>query len=476
MRFSLIILSFLCCFAGSAQEISLDSCRNMAIHNNKTMRIANEKIIKASYQNQEARAAYLPGIDFVGSYMYNQKELSIFDSDQLLPTKSFNLQTGKYEYNLVVDPSTGKPIQTPDGGYVPSTVALIPKEAMTYDIHNVFAGAITLTQPVFMGGKIIAMNKITKYAEQLATDLRDNEALNIIYNVDAAYWQVVSLSEKKKLAQAYVNLLDSLNHNVNAMKEQGIATKSDLLSVSVKLNEANVTLTKVDNGLVLSRMLLNQLCGLPVNEVFVLADENKSQEVSTMVATEYNMNDVYSQRKDVKALQTAVQIFEQKQKVAMSSMLPNVALVGTYSFSNPNLFNGFKKEFAGAFSVGAMVTIPIWHWGGNYNKYRAAKSDTNIKRLELADAMEKIELQVSQASFKTQEAVKTYNLTKSNMEKADENLRQAQLGFKEGMLTTDNVMEAQTAWLKASSEVIDAGIDVQLCKVYLSKVLGTLNY
>ena len=195
-----------------------------------------------------------------------------------------------------------------------------------------------------------------------------------------------------------------------------------------------------------------------------------------VVAANYNMKDVYSRRQDIQSLELAIKIYEQKQKVALSSMLPNVAVIGMYSFSNPNMFNGFKKEFAGAFSVGAMVTIPLWHWGGNYNKYRAAKSETTIQRLELENAMEKVELQVNQAAFKAQEAVKTYNMTQKNLEKAAENLRQAQLGFKEGMLTTDNVMEAQTAWLKANSEEIDASIDVRLCNVYLSKVLGTMTY
>ena len=65
---------------------------------------------------------------------------------------------------------------------------------------------------------------------------------------------------------------------------------------------------------------------------------------------------------------------------------------------------------------------------------------------------------------------------KTNLAKADENLRTATLGFREGVLTTANVMEAQTAWLKANSEHVDAQIEVQLCEVYLSKVLGTLPY
>ena len=90
--------------------------------------------------------------------------------------------------------------------------------------------------------------------------------------------------------------------------------------------------------------------------------------------------------------------------------------------------------------------------------------------------MKSLQVQVTQASFKAQEAIKTYESTRSNLAKAEENLRMAQIGFKEGVMPVDNVMAAQTAWLKANSEVIDAQIDVQLCNVYLSKVLGTMQY
>ena len=67
-------------------------------------------------------------------------------------------------------------------------------------------------------------------------------------------------------------------------------------------------------------------------------------------------------------------------------------------------------------------------------------------------------------------------MTAKNLEKADENLRNAQVRFGEGVLTTDNVLEAQTAWLKAQSEHIDAEIDTKLCEVYLSKALGNMKY
>ncbi len=477
--FTLVAACAVTAFAAAAQggAVSLDSCRNMALRSNKQLMTSRLAIDKAHYQREEAFAAYLPALDFAGGYTYNQRNLSIFDSDQLLPTKTFNPATQTYEYNLVTNPATGVPVTGPNGEYIPSTVALIPKEAMTYDIHNVFFGALTLTQPLYMGGKIVAMNRITRDAELLAQQMHNNEVENVIYAVDAAYWQVVSLKAKHRLATSYVALLDSLDADVHHMFEQGVCTRADVLSVDVKLNSARVDLSKVENGLVLSRMALAQVCGLPVNTTLALQDEDlETAELTAEVARTYDMNEVYARRPDLESLRLGVEIAGHKTQVAKASMLPSVALIGAYTFSNPNMFDGFKKRFKGAFSVGATVAIPLWHWGGNYNRYRAAKVDEAMMQMRLEDARSMVDLQVQQASFRTTEAYRTYRTACDNLASADENLRCATVAFSEGVATTDNVLEAQTAWLKAHSEQIDAMIDVQLCDVYLSKCLGTLYY
>ncbi|MCX4259683.1 MAG: TolC family protein [Muribaculaceae bacterium] len=474
---STLCLTMLCGVVSMAQtqQLTLEKCRELALQNNKQILIGAEKVRAAGYQKKEAFAAYLPAIDFNGGYFYNQKNLSLFDSDQMLPTKTFDLATQSYQFNLVKNPYTGEPIKGPDGQYVPETVALIPKEAMEFDIHNVFFGAVTLTQPIFMGGKIVAMNKLTGFAEDLARAMHSNEAQNVVYAVDGAYWQVVSLEAKEKLALSYVALLDSLDRDVKAMVAQGVATRSDLLSVDVKLNQAQIDLTKVQNGVALSKMALAQICGLPISDEYTLADDLSAVDTEAEIADNYNMEEVYSRRQDLQALELGAKITGQQKNVARASMMPNVALMGTYSFSTPNMYDGFKNRVGGAFSVGVVVSVPILHWGGNYNKYRAARSQETIMQLKLQDAREMVDLQVKQAAFKAQEALKTYDMTLTNLSKADENLRTASLGFHEGVLVADDVMKAQTAWLQAESEKIDASIDVHLCDVYLSKVLGTLQ-
>lgn len=457
------------------QTVSLDSCRHMAVHNNKTIRMAEEGIIGAGYRKKAATAAYLPGIDFTGGYMYNQQQIELLAENAMLPTLKFDPATGKYNPNLLTGPD-GIPVKNPQTGkYIPSEVAVIPKEAMVYDTHNVFAGAFTLTQPVFMGGQIRALNQITRYAEKLAVAMRNSAVQDIIYAVDEAYWQVVSLKEKKRLAESFVNLVDTLRFNVNAMLRAGVATRSDSLQVEVKYNEACIALTKVENGLTLSRMVLAQICGLPVDTRMELEDEQLKGAAQLPRELTLDMADVYARRQDLSALRHGIDIARHKAKFDLGNMLPKVALVGAYSFSNPNVNHGFEKKFGGGFSVGATLTIPLWHWGGRYNQYKAAQTTTKIAELALADAEEKVELQVNQAKFSYQEAFKTYEMTVSNMKAANENLRNAETGFREGVLTTDDVIGAQTAWLKANSERIDSEIGIRLCNVYLSKVLGTLD-
>lgn len=459
-----------------AQTYSLDSCRNMAIHNNKTIRMAEEGIRGAGYERKAAKSLYLPGIDFTGTYFYNQRTINLLGEDAKLPTMSFDPSTQTFKYNVLTDPS-GVPIKDPaTGSYIPTEVAVIPKEAMSYDTHNVFAGAFTLTQPVYMGGQIKALNEITKYAEKMASAARNSVVQDVVFAVDQAYWLVVSLKAKQKLADSFVTLVDTLHYSVQAMLDEGVATRSDLLMVDVKLNEAKIAKTKVENGLTLARMALAQVCGLPVQSDMHVADEDFDNNFQNIPDPVYNMEDVYRRRQDLEVVRQGISVLEQREKLAMGMMLPKLAVVGAYEFSNPNLNDGFRKRFGGGFSVGATLTVPIWHWGGNYNHYRATKAATSAQKMMLEDLEEKVDLQVTQAKFSFQEAFKTYNMTQSNMNSANENLRSAQEGFREGVMTTNDVIAAQTAWLQANSEKIDAEIGIHLCEVYLDKVIGKLNY
>ena len=155
--------------------------------------------------------------------------------------------------------------------------------------------------------------------------------------------------------------------------------------------------------------------------------------------------------------------------------MPQVLMTGGYLASNPNVYNGFERKLSGVWNVGVMVRVPLWNWMEGTYKVRASKIASAIVELEKDDIAEKIELQVSQSQFKVKEANRRLAMATKNVENADENLRCANLGFKEGVIQTTDVMAAQTAWLQAQSQKIDAEIDVKLSQVNLRKALGVLQ-
>lgn len=480
-----LILAFLLSnslFLQSQGILSLDSCRALAIANNKELLIANEKINAAHYQRKAAFTNYLPNFSATGAYMRNQKEFSLLSNDQKAALSGLGTSvSGPLQQTAGIIgqlPPELAPLLSSLGGAIEPALnqagsSLV--DAFRTDTRNVYAGAITLTQPLYMGGKIRAYNKITKYAEELARQQHNTGMQEVILDTDQAYWQVISLVNKKKLAEGYLKLLEKLDSDVEKMIAEGVATKADGLSVRVKVNEAEMTLTKVEDGLSLARMLLCQLCGIDLSTPVVLEDEQIEDIPLGENPAQVNVETALANRPELHSLELATKIYKQKVNVTRAEHLPSVALIGNYMATNPSVFNSFENKFKGMWNVGVMVQIPIWHWGEGIYKVKAAKAEARIAQYQLDNAKEKIELQVNQSAFKVKEAAKKLTMAKKNLEKADENLRYATLGFEEGVIAPSNVLEAHTAWLSAQSEKIDAQIDVKLTEIYLQKSLGTLK-
>ena len=119
------------------------------------------------------------------------------------------------------------------------------------------------------------------------------------------------------------------------MIEEGVATKSDGLSVDVKVNEAEMTLTKVNDGLVLSRMLLNQLCGLPLDEQVTLVDEQAESIAVVEISAKPDVEMAVANRPELKLLENTVALSKQATNVIKAGNLPQVALTGGYTSAIP---------------------------------------------------------------------------------------------------------------------------------------------
>lgn len=476
----------------SAAMLSLDSCRTLALRNNKELKMAEEKVSVARWNRKSAATNYLPKVNALGSYMRTSREISLLSDAQKDALNGLGTATAGIMERMqpavmdLVRPIIGhlspeiqnrilSGLQGVGQGLASAAGQLGHgvTEALRTDTRNIGVLSAMLTQPLYMGGKIRAYHKITKLSEEMARNGYDQEQQDVIVAVDETYWKIVQLTSKRKLAQSYLELVQRLDRDVEMMIGEGFATKADGLSVKVRVNEAELALIQADNGISLLKMLLAQQCGLESSD-FTLADENRD-DFNLKSRTIADADIALAQRNEMKQLALAGDIYAQKVRIVRSEFLPKVVLTGGYAATNPSLLNGFRNEFEGMWTIGVGVNIPILTWGDRFYKVRAAKAEANIQRLRMEDVGEKIRLQVSQSRQRVEEAEKRLMAADKSREKADENLRYANYGLKEGVIPLSNVLAAQTAWLSAHDVYVSSQIDLLLADLYLRKSMGEVR-
>lgn len=496
MQRSLLMLCLLMAApsAMKAQQIlNLEDCRQMAILSNRDMETARAKMEMADLDKKIAMSNWFPKISVTGTYMFNEKELSLIGDDMSKRLQNAGTALdgalhdtmGQLQQAILSNPQAAmefmkSPLWQTVVGQLSKTqladaVNKIGSEidkAFHLDIQNVVVGVVSLQQPIFVGGKIVAANKIATLAQELSRAQYDQKYQDILIGVDQSYWQIVSIANKLKLSEQYADLLHKMEHDVEASIAAGIMTEADMLQIRVQVNEADMMATKAKNGLELSKMLLCKQIGLDLNSSITLADENTEDIAMPLLRETKDIEDIYKDRPEIKSLNLATQIYEKKVNVVRADMMPKIALTANYLISNPSSFNGFDTKWGGMFNVGVMVNIPIFHAFEAANKTRKAKTEASLYRLQLEDAKNMIDLQVTQCRKMIDEALEKVNMARNNMLNAEENLRTASIGYEAGVVTTNVALGAHTAWLKSHSEYIDACIELQMNNANLLKAEG----
>lgn len=493
-KIAVLVLAFWQLTALAGDKLSLEDCRQMAINNNKDLVQQRAKLEMAGYDRKIARANYFPKISAIATYQHTGGGLSLID-DTNIPQfgglgdgiqASRDALVQQIQGILAADPQLAQRLMqnqaftdfmtrlsTSDVATAVNTIgSQIDKtidDAIHPDLDNIYVGVISLQQPVFVGGKIIAANKMARYAEQLAELEYDGNYDEVLVAVDQAYWQVVSVAAKKKLAESYSMLLRNMLANVEIAVQEGIATESDALTVRVKSNDADITLNKANNGLKLAKMFLCKQVGLPLDSEITLVDEGEEAVPAPEKGERKPIEQILADRNETRRLELASAIYDQKVNIARADMMPTVALTANYIVMNPNMNHGFKNEFGSNWGAGVLVSVPIFHGFEALQKTRKAKAEATIYRAKYEDACNLINLQVTQLYQQQEEALERLATAEASLDAAEENLRTATVGFDAGVVDANTAMAAQTAWLKAHSEYIDAGIDVQLNSSLIKK-------
>lgn len=418
----------------SAQPLSLDSCKALALRNNLTLKNAALDVAAAQEVKKQAFTKYFPNVSAIAGGYYAAKPLFEYSIDNIenASARQF-LHNLYYEYGAAMG--------------LPDRISLCE--------NGLMVGA-TVVQPVYMGGQIVNGNKLAKVgieAAELKEQLTEDQVLQ---QVEEYYWLIVSLEEKMKTLQQAKTFLDTLERDVTTAAEAGLVSKNDILKVKLKKKEIESNQVKVENGIRLSNQALCQLIGLEMQSILTLTDTLGDFSAMPNWGPVDNQSAVLG-RKEKQLLDLQVDAEKLKKKMALGETLPHLTVGGTASYGNL-IFDHFTAN-ALAF---ATLQVPLTGWWEASHKLK--QQDILIQKAEneRADFTQKMYLETMQAWNNVDDAYNQYQLAGLALQDAEANLRDVKADYDAGLVPVSELLEAQTLLLQAQNQRTDALIDLKI--------------
>ncbi len=486
----IVIFSIVISNMVSAQQIyDLHQCKQLLVSQNYDIQIAKEESGSATEIKKSVYTQFLPQFSFTGSYMRTDKKFNLLSDDMFAPVvpylavdyenwelklEELKNDPGLAAVTFAIDPSTNEPYYDADGNPVFRYYTYLPKDEFEMGSKNIYLLNLGMMQPIYTGGKIKQTYLISKETEKISYAQYDLSIQEAIYKMEKDFWTHIAIQQKLLLAQQYQRMIEQILSDLENIRDEGFILDNKVMQAKVKLNEAKLMLMKAENGLTLSKMNLCQQLGINYSEEIIFSEKIRLENTEVEVLKSAK-DSALNNRKELEMLESAVNIAEASKKLAASRFFPNIGLTANYFWSNPNPYNGFTEEFGGNWNVGIGCNIPLWHWGDRMHTHKSAQHKLRVAELQKEQTTSLIQLQTNQAVFQMQEAISKLRFCEMAVEEAEKNLELAENTYAEGILSLSDLLQAQTSWMSARTELVEAQTQYKIQEAYLEMVKGTIH-
>ena len=411
-------------------NLSQAECRRMALAHNEDLQRADNAVRQAQIDKAIAFAAYLPKIDGTLNGTY------LSDMDMM---------------------------------------------GVELQMRGMYMAGISLTQPLFTGGKIRASNKLAEIGRQCAEQQRRLTHMQVVADADKAYWSYIAVQWKVKMLETYKRQMDTLYSQVRVSLIAGMSTDNDLLRIDTKRCEIDYQLQKAVNGSNLCRLSLCNILGCPLESTIIPIDT-----VITLSIPKH-LDESIASRPELHLLQKQVEAAERQVKMARADIIPQIGLSAGYIYYGNVKMKGmttdaqgnplsFTQKFNDGLSlVMASVSIPIFHWGEGLKKIKRAKMNVRNKELDLQKNTRLLSIEVRRAIQNFMDSHALVQTAALGCRQADENLRNMRNRYKNGMCSLTDLMDAQARWQQAQSNSIEAQTQCKINETEYLQVTGKLE-
>jgi TolC family type I secretion outer membrane protein len=401
----------------AAEEINQEQAIQLALEQNSELEQLRAEVATAKAQLKEARGAFYPTVDLGSSYTYTK-----FGVEPVPPRPNDN-------YMVKLD----------------------------------------LKQPLFLGGQLRSNYQLAKNGVKMSQLKLEQKKEEIIYQVLEEYY---NLLKTKKMLQVREQQVDQNRRYVTVAevnKEEGITTKADLLQAKVSYNQAQQQLLVAENNLENAKLALQNTLNIKEQKSLEITDSLEWQENS------FKLEEVYDYALDNKA---AIQLLDLQQQNAElnlknkknNSIYPNLNLQASYTASD--------EEFTisdGDWQTTLSLSYNLFNGGRDKAQIEQKSKELEQAELKQQQTKDEIKLLINRSLLDLRAAKERIKLNQLNLEQAEENLADNELRFKEGMITSLDLLNIQTTYQQVQTQYYQAIYDYNLALARLNKAMGKIS-
>ncbi|WP_295711736.1 TolC family protein [Mucilaginibacter sp.] len=471
MKYLLFTATFFCAIAikSYAQEtppnnqtfnFSVQDCINYAHEHQTAVINAGLDVKSAEYKVKETIGIGLPQIAASASFQDYIKTPSI-----LFP----NSLNGLY-YVLNQEGVKGS------DGKVIAAKTFDPVNFSIYQKYNSNLG-LTLNQILFDGSYLVGL-KASKTYKELSIRSLTRTKIDASVAVIKAYYQVLVSNQQIKLLNANIDQLKQQLDQTVAQNKQGLVEKIDVDRITVQYNNLLTNRENVVRLLVLNYQVLKFQMGMPIENDLTLKDKLENVNIDNSIADASVTSDTsfYHSRIEYNLSETNLKLNELDLKRKKSTFLPSLSLNGSSAITYQN--NSFSQLYSVSYPstyFGISLSIPIYNGGQRINQVRQSQITVLKSRNDLYNLKNQLSLQANQARITFINGLQSLNNQKSNQTLAQEVLRVSKVKYQQGVGSSIEVTQAQTALEDADNKYIQGLYDALVSKVDLDQAYGRIQ-
>jgi outer membrane protein TolC len=411
-------------------RLSVEDCLKLVLVNNKMLqRVLQEREI-AGGEKLKSYSAILPKVGLSGEYRKLDK------------VTSFEIDTG-----------TDK------------------KTIRFGDVDN-YSAVLTVAQPIYAGGAITAKLRAAKLFGLLTDQTVRGAVQDVIYAAQHAYYDVVLSHHLVEISTDAVRSSKAHLDSVKQRRQGGVASDFDVLRAEVELSNFQAQLIQNRNSINLAKANLIKVMGVSQDSDFALSDQlvyvpyetTMEQAVETAFR---NRPDLFSREYDIKYQQELL-------KTIRSRYYPTVGAYFDNTWSKPDPHNSMDIDWGHAWQAGLRASLPVFDGLAREGDIVQQKARVRQAQVNLVDTEETALFELTEAILSIRDAKEFVESQKLNLTRAEEGLRLAEVGYKQGTNTQVEMIDAQAALTTAKVNYYQAIYSHVVAKLALQKATGTL--